>query len=103
MHCWQIRTTTGLRKCDIEVQGRDGRERDAFLDEHKTKYAASSRADWAKRYDKDPESTRGILAAAGDLVPAVERGHADSPEPTEAGPTSLAQVREDPTYKSWEF
>ncbi|MDI6911472.1 head maturation protease, ClpP-related [Nocardioides sp.] len=77
-------------------------ERDAFLDANKTKFPATSRADWATRFDKDPEGTRELLSAAADLVPTGEHGHGDAPDGTE-GPTSLAEIREDPTYKNWEI
>ena len=76
-------------------------ERDAFLDAQKSKYPATSRADWATRYDKDPAGTRELLSAAADLVPTAEHGHADAPEGDDTVPTTLAQLREDETYKNW--
>lgn len=79
-------------------------ERDAFLDEHKAKFPATSRADWGKRFDKDPEGTRELLSAAADLVPTSELGHESDGIAREDGvPSSLAEVREDPTYKNWEI
>jgi ATP-dependent protease ClpP protease subunit len=76
------------------------KERKEFLDEHKAKYPAASRADWEKRYDRDPEGTRELLSSAADLVPTTENGHADAPD-AEAGGRSLADIREDETYKNW--
>lgn len=79
-------------------------ERDAFLDEHKSKYPATSRADWAKRFDKDPEGTRELLSAAADLVPTSEVGHESDGVNREDGATaSLEDVRNDPAYTNWEL
>ncbi len=79
-------------------------ERDAFLDEHKAKYPATSRADWGKRFDKDPEGTRELLSAAADLVPTSEVGHeSDGIDREDGAKATLAEVREDPTYKNWEI
>jgi len=75
-------------------------KRDAFLDAHKSKSPATSRADWAKRYDKDPEGTRELLSAAADLIPTEDLGHGDGPDSADA-PTTLAQVRENPNYQNW--
>lgn len=77
-------------------------ERESFLDQHKSKFPATSRADWGKRFDKDPEGTRDLLTAAADLVPTGEVGHGDTLDAsTGAGATTLAEVREDPTYQNW--
>ena len=98
-----------VRLTDLETSAQAGvqamkklheMERDAFLDEHKAKYSATSRAKWAERYDANPEATRELLSSAADLVPTGERGHGDAPEGDDA-PTTLAQVRENSDYKNW--
>lgn len=100
-----------VRLTDLETSAQAGvqamkklheMERDAFLDAHKAKYSATSRAKWAERYDANPEATRELLSSAADLVPTGEHGHGDAPEGGDA-PTTLAQVRENPTYKNWEI
>lgn len=78
------------------------KEREAFLDANRSKYAAANRAAWAKEYDRDPEGTRKHFAEAPDLVPVNEIGHeVDAEANGQDAPTSLAQVREDPAYKNW--
>lgn len=98
-----------VRLTDLEASAQAGvqamqklhaMERDAFLDEHKAKYSATSRAKWAERYDANPEATRELLSSAADLVPTGEHGHGDAPEGDDA-PTTLAQVRENSDYKNW--
>ncbi|HXH77307.1 head maturation protease, ClpP-related [Nocardioides sp.] len=77
-------------------------ERDAFLDAHKSKYPATSRADWSKRYDKNPEGTRELLSAAADLVPTGELGHeSDGLNREDGGNATLDDIRSDDNYKNW--
>lgn len=78
-------------------------ERDAFLDAHKSKYPATSRADWSARFDKDPEGTRELLTAAAALVPTGEIGHESDGINREDGTATLAEVRTDPAYTNWEI
>ncbi len=98
-----------VRLTDLEASAQAGvaaaqklhaMERDAFLDEHKSKFPAASRAKWAERYDANPEATRDLLSSAADLVPTGELGHGDAPEDAET-PTTLATIRENPDYQNW--
>jgi ATP-dependent protease ClpP protease subunit len=52
------------------------KDRDAFLDTVRSKYLPTNRDAWAKEYDRDPKATREHFAAAPDLVPVSELGHA---------------------------
>lgn len=76
------------------------RDREAFLDANKTKYAAANRGAWATEYDRDPEGTRRHFAEAPVLVPINEIGHQDDGvDRDDAG----AKVDDDPKYQSWRF
>lgn len=78
-------------------------EREAFLDQHKSKYPATSRADWGKRFDKNPEGTRELLSAAADLVPTGEVGHqSDGINREDNGAAvTLEDIRNEDGYQNW--
>lgn len=78
------------------------RDREAFLDANKAKYAAGNRAAWAKEYDRDPEGTRKHFAEAPDLIPADLLGHENDGVDREDGATATAAT-EQPGYKNWRF
>lgn len=75
------------------------RDREAFLDEHKAKFPAASREEWAKQYDANPSGTRALLERAGELVPTSEVG--DAVEGDAAA--TVESVKNDPNYKNWRF
>ena len=77
---------------------------DAFLDKYKDRFppTAEAREKWAADFRRDPAGTEAYLSKAAPLVPTGEVGHGDVPQGAEAS-TTLAQVREDPGYKSWEI
>lgn len=54
------------------------KEREAFLDANRAKYAPANRDAWAKEFDRDPEGTRKHFATAPDLVPVSEIGQAET-------------------------
>lgn len=69
---------------DLEENARAGanaaatlrtREREAFLDANRTKFAPANRDAWAKEYDRDPEGTRKHFADAPEIVNTVAAGH----------------------------
>lgn len=78
------------------------RDREAFLDANKAKYAAGNRAAWAKEYDRDPEGTRKHFAEAPDLIPADLLGHENDGVDREDGDAQAAAT-EQPGYKNWRF
>ncbi len=78
------------------------RDREAFLDANKAKYAAGNRAAWAKEYDRDPEGTRKHFAEAPDLIPADLLGHENDGVAREDDATQAAAT-EQPGYKNWRF
>lgn len=96
---------------DLESNGERGKqaaetlhaiERDAFLDANASKFAAAQREDWAKQYDANPEGTKALFAAAKDLIPTGESGHAlDDADAEHGGSDVVATVRETPAYKNW--
>lgn len=77
--------------------------REAFLDANKSKFPATSRDDWGKRFDKDPDGTRELLAAAADLVPTELIGHESDGITREDGKAAvtLEDIRNDEGYKNW--
>lgn len=78
------------------------RDREAFLDSNKAKFAAKNRAAWAKEYDRDPEGTRQHFAEAPDIIPAELLGHEAEGVDREDGATATAAT-EQPGYKNWRF
>lgn len=78
------------------------RDREAFLDANKAKYAAANRGAWAKEYDRDPEGTRAHFAEAPDLIPANLLGHEDDGvDRDDTG--GHADVTKQPGYENWRF
>ncbi|SDC45866.1 head maturation protease, ClpP-related [Nocardioides lianchengensis] len=78
----------------------------SFLDRFKDRFPPTdeARAKWAADFRRDPAGTEKYLSAAAPLVPTGEIGHGDVPATAGGGATtSLAEVREDPGYKSWEI
>lgn len=81
------------------------RDREAFLDANKAKYAAKNRNAWAKEYDRDPEGTRAHFAEAPDIIPTNLLGHEDDgvdrTDDTKAA--TKAEATEQAGYKNWRF
>ena len=79
------------------------RDREAFLDANKTKFAVKNRAAWAKEYDRDPEGTRQHFAEAPDIIPAELLGHEAEGVDREDGGDTAESVRQSDAYKNWEL
>lgn len=79
------------------------RDREAFLDANKTKFAAKNRAAWAKEYDRDPDGTRQHFAEAPDIIPAELLGHEAEGVDREDDGDTAERVRESDAYKNWEL
>ena len=58
------------------------KEREAFLDANKNKFAPANRDAWAKEYDRDPKGTREHFEKAPVIVPTDELGEAMGADPT---------------------
>lgn len=74
------------------------RDREAFLDAHRDRFAPANRDAWRRQYDTDPDGTRTYLEAAPVIVPLNEAGYADTGETTA---DSLEAVRNSEVYQSW--
>jgi ATP-dependent protease ClpP protease subunit len=75
------------RLTDLEAAAQQGvsaaktlheRDREAFLNANRTKFAPANREAWAKEYDRDPEGTRKHFESAAEIIPVAELGH-DNP------------------------
>lgn len=85
---------------DLETAARSGvdaaerlrvQDRKEFLDSVRTKFAPANRKAWEAEYDRDPKGTRDHFAAAPDIIPLAEFGHADNPDAAESAQDSLME------------
>lgn len=75
-------------------------ERKTALDQYRDRYLPANRESWEKEYDLNPKATVEALKNRPVVIPLDELGHGVD-EDTSGDPSTLADVRESPTYKNW--